>query len=172
MSAVDGVLVAEQLAELLDEHQQALVLFVHLGALELGEALQAQVQDGLGLRPRELEGVHEGFAGRVGVRRLADDADDLVEVVQRHQQALEDVGPRLCLVQLELGAPDDDFLLEGDVGLEHLRQRERARHAADERDVDDAEGGLHLGVLVELVEHDLGDGLSLELDDHPHAVAV
>ena len=55
---------------------------------------------------------------------------------------------------------------------EHLGQRERARHAADQGDVDDAEGGLHLGVLVELVEHDLGDGLALELDDEAHAVAV
>ena len=44
-------------------------------------------------------------------------ADDLVEVVERDQQALEDVRPRLGLVELELGAPDDDLLLEGDVRL-------------------------------------------------------
>ena len=37
---------------------------------------------------------------------------------------------------------------------------------------DDAEGGLHRGVLVELVQHDVGDGVALELDDHPHAVLV
>ena len=98
--------------------------------------------------------------------------DDLIQVVQRHQQAFEDVGPRLGLVQLELGAPDDDLFLEGDVGLDHLRQRERARHASHQGDVDDAEGGLHLGVLVELVEHHHGHGLALELDDEPHAVAV
>ena len=66
----------------------------------------------------------------------------------------------------------DDLFLEGDVGLEHLGQRERARHAADQGDVDDAEGGLHLGVLVELVEHDHGDGVALELDDEAHAGAV
>ncbi len=132
------------------------MLFLDLVALEAGELLEPQVQDGLRLRPRELEGVDEGVARGVAVGGVADDADDLVEVVQRDQQAFEDMGARLGLVELELGAPDDDLFLEGDVGLEHLRQRERARHAADQGDVDDPEGGLHLGVLVELVEHDHG----------------
>ena len=45
-------------------------------------------------------------------------------------------------------------------------------HAADQSDVDDPEGRLHLGVLVELVEHDHRDGLALELDDEAHARAV
>jgi len=56
--------------------------------------------------------------------------------------------------------------------LEHLRQGERAGHAADQGDVDDPEGGLHLGVLVELVEHHHRDGFTLELDDEAHARAV
>ena len=56
---VDGVLVAEQLAQLLDARQQLLVLLLDLVALEAGEALEPQVEDGLRLRPRELEGVHE-----------------------------------------------------------------------------------------------------------------
>ena len=149
-------LVAEELAQLLDARQQLLVLLLDLVALEAGEPLEAQVEDRLRLRSRELERVHERVARRVDVGRLADDADDLVEVVERDQEALEDVRPRLGLVELELGAPDDDLVLEGDVGLEHLEQRERARHAADQGDVDDAEGGLQLGVLVELVEHHLG----------------
>jgi hypothetical protein len=134
--------------------------------------MEAQVEDGLRLRARELEGVHERLARRVGVGRPADDTDDLVQVVEGDQEALEDVRPGLGLVQLELGPPDDDLLLEGDVRLEHLRQGERARHPAHEGDVDDPEGGLHLGVLVELVEHHHGDGVPLELDDQTHAGAV
>ena len=63
--AVDGVFVAEQLAQLLDAREQAGVLFLDLVALEAGELLEPQVEDGLGLRPRELEGVHEGRRGRV-----------------------------------------------------------------------------------------------------------
>ena len=148
------------------------MLLLDLVALEAGELLEPQVEDGLGLRPRELEGVDERVARRLAVGGVADDADDLVEVVEGDEQALEDVGPRLGLVELELGPPDDDLFLEGDVRLEHLRQGERARHAADQGDVDDPEGRLHLGVLVELVEHDHRDGLALELDDQAHARAV
>ena len=44
--------------------------------------------------------------------------------------------------------------------------------AVVERQHDHAEGGLHRGVLVELVQHDVGDGVALELDDDPHAVLV
>ena len=170
--AVDAGFVAEQLAKLLDARQEAVVLLGDLVALEAGELLEPQVEDGLRLRPRELEGVHEGVARGVDVGGLADDADDLVEVVERDEQAFEDMGSRLGLVELELGAPDDDLFLEGDVRLEHLRQSERAGHAADQRDVDDPEGGLHLGVLVELVEDHHRDGFALELDDQAHARAV
>ena len=59
-----------------------------------------------------------------------------------------------------------------DVGGDDLAQRERARHAVDERDHVHAERGLHRGVLVELVEHDLRDDAALELDDEPHAAPV
>ena len=92
--------------------------------------------------------------------------------LERDQQTFEDVGSRLGLVELELGTPNDDLFLEGDVGCEHLGQRERARHAADQSDIDDPECGLHLRVLVEFVEHNHGDRLALELDDEAHARPV
>ena len=170
--AEDGVLVAEQRAQVADAGEQAGVLFLDLVALEAGELLEPQVEDGLSLRSRELEGVDERVARRLAVGSVADDADDLVEIVEGDEQALEDVGPRLGLVELELGPPDDDLFLEGDVRLDHLGQGERARHTADQSDVDDPEGRLHLRVLVELVEHDHRDGLALELDDEAHAGAV
>ncbi len=157
---------------LLDASEQAGVLLFDLVALEAGELLEPQVEDGLRLRACELEGVHERVARRLAVGSVADDADDLVEIVKGDEQAFEDVGPRLGLVQLELGPPDDDLFLEGDVRLDHLGEVERAGHAADQRDVDDPESRLHLGVLVELVEHDHRDGLALELDDQPHTRAI
>ena len=72
--AVDGLFVAEQLAQLLDAREQSAVLLFDLVALEAGELLQAQVEDGLRLRPGELEGVHERLAGAFDVGRPADDA--------------------------------------------------------------------------------------------------
>ena len=56
--------------------------------------------------------------------------------------------------------------------LEHLEQRQHLRPAVDDGQHDDAEGLLQLGVLVEVVEHDLGDLAALQLDDDAHAVAV
>ena len=44
--------------------------------------------------------------------------------------------------------------------------------AVDHGQQDHAEALLHRGVLVELVEHDLGLGAALEFDDDAHAVAV
>ena len=41
-----------------------------------------------------------------------------------------------------------------------------------ERQHDHAEGGLHRGVLVQLVQHHVGNRVALELDDDPHAVLV
>ena len=113
------------------------------------------------------------LAGRVGVARAADQLDHRVEVVERDQQPLEDVGARLRLAQLVLGAPGHDLALVGDVVLDQLLEAERARHAVDQGDHVDAEGGLHRGPLVELVEHDLGRvAAALGLDHQAHARAV
>ena len=92
----------------------------------------------------------------VGVGRAADQLDHRVEVVERDQQPLEDVGAGLGAAQLVLGAAGDDLALVADVVLDQLLEAERLRHAVDEGDHVDAEGALHRGALVELVEHDLG----------------
>ena len=52
-----------------------------------------------------------------------------------------------------------------DVALQRRDEVERARHAVDQRDHVDAEAGLQLGELVEVVEHDVGVGVALQRDD-------
>ena len=49
---------------------------------------------------------------------------------------------------------------------------QRARHAVDEREHVRAEGVLQLGVLVEVVQHDLRDGVALEHDHEALAGAA
>ena len=107
-----------------------------------------------------------------GSRERADQRDDLVEVVERDEQALQDVGARLGLAQLELRAADDDLALVIHVVVDQLAQVQRLRHAVDQRDHVHAERGLQRRVLVDLVEDDLRDRVALELDDQAHAVAV
>ena len=88
---------------------------------------------------RELEPLHQLGARCLGVLGAADDLDDLVEMVQRDQQALDDVVALLGLAQLEAGAAGDDVDLVVDVVADHLGEVQRARHAVDEREHDHAE---------------------------------
>ncbi len=82
------------------------------------------------------------------------------------------MGPGFLLRQLVLGPAHDDVALVADVGLQHLPQRQRARHAVDQRHHVDAERRLHVGVLEQLVQHDLRQHVALELDHQAHAPAV
>ena len=170
--AVDAGLVPEDLAQLPDALDNVGVLCLDLVGLECGEALEAQVEDRLRLDPREAELLDQAVAGGVGIARATDQLDDRVEVVERDEQPLEDVRAGLLLAQLVLRAPHDHVALVVHVVVDDRAQRQRAGHVVDERDHVHAERGLHRRVLVELVQHDLGQGVALELDDEPHAVAV
>ena len=102
----------------------------------------------------------------------ADDLDDLVEVIERDQQAEHDVIALLGLAQVEARAARDDVDLVVDVVAHHLGEVQRARHAVDQRQHDDAEVLLQLRVLVELVEHHVRVRAALGLDHQAHALAV
>ena len=108
----------------------------------------------------------------------ADDLDHLVDVVDGDLEPFEDVLALERLVEIELRAPDDDFVAVLDVVLEHFLERHHLRHEAararvgHEREHDDAERRLHRRVLVELVEHHARNRVALELDHDAHAVAV
>ena len=76
------------------------------------------------------------------------------------------------LVEQELGTPGDDLLAEIDEGDEDIAQVHQLRAAAVQRDHVAAERGLHGGEAPELVQHHVGVGVALQLDDDAHAVAV
>src|SRR5262249_7029351 len=63
-----------------------------------------------------------------------------------------------------LGAPADDVDLVLDVDSHRVPQGQRAGHAVDQRHHVDAEAGLQGRELEEVVEHDVGVGVALELD--------
>ena len=151
---------------------QLLGLLAQLARLQRGEPAQRHVEDVGGLDLAELEPLHEGPAGRLGVGRGADDLDHLVDVVEGDEQAVDDVRPGLGLGQAEPGAPLDHLHLVIEVVADDLLDVEGARHPVDQGHHVDPEGLLQLGVLVQLVEHHLGHGVALELDDQPGAGAV
>ena len=67
------------------------VLGLDLVGLQCGQALQTEIEDRLGLDAGELEALDQAVARRVRIARAADQLDDLVDVVDRDEQALEDV---------------------------------------------------------------------------------
>ena len=82
------------------------------------------------------------------------------------------MGPLLGLAQLILRAAGDDVLLKIDVMLQRFLQCQRLGLAVDNGKHNHAEGGLHLRVAEQLVEHHLRGGLALYGDHNPHTCAV
>ena len=97
----------------------------------------------------------------------ADDPDHLVEVRQRHEQTLEGVLAAAGLLEEVLGAPAEDRRAVTEKLLENVFEREDPRLAVDECQQDEREGRLERGELVELIQHDLGVGVALQLQHEP-----
>ena len=154
--------------------------------------MQLQFEDGIGLpRGEGLFGIELGsaargvdvdllaaevgdqiFAGVGAVRAGANDGDDVVEVIERREIAFEDVLAVFRFLQQVSGAAADDVDAVLDEVFDGLDQAHFAGLSVDHRQQDHGETFLHLGVLEELVEHDLGLGAALEFDDDAHAVAI
>ena len=141
-------------------------------ALQRGQPAQLQVEDRVRLELVDVEQLHQAGAGLVRVGRPADERDDLVERVERLEVPAVDVDVRLGLAQLERGAADDDLELVRDPVAHERVDAQRARDVVDEREHVRAERVLQLRVLVEVVQHDLRDGVALEHDHQALAGAA
>ena len=137
-----------------------------LGTPQPGEATEGRVEDVVGLDLTELEGRrHQPLTGRRPVLGAPDQGDDGVDHVQGLDQALDDVGPGTGLLQAELRPAADDLNLVLDVGRQGLHEVEGPRDTVHQGDGVDPEAGLERGVLVQVVEQDVGVGVALDVDD-------
>ena len=93
-------------------------------------------------------------------------------MIERDLESFEDVGALFGLPQLVGRPPDDDLLAEVDEGVDQLSQREDARLVVVDREEDDPERLLELGVLVKVVQDDVRDLAAPQLDHHPHPAPV
>ena len=181
----DELLGAQDLAQLRDQGQDFLELGHDLVALEPGQPLQAHVEDRLGLdvveaqdlgplassSRRPTSGMPMNFSSPARVietsairRSLASlgSLEPRMILMTRSRFAsasarpAQQVRPLLGLLQVELGAPDDDRLAVVDEVAQQVVQRQDARLVLDDREEDDPEGRLHRGQRVELVQDDLG----------------
>ncbi len=158
-------------SQLLDRLLELVELVLQLLVLELREAAQLQVEDVVGLDLAEAVALaHQLLARCVGALGGPDEGDDVVDPVDRLEQALDDVRSVLRLLQPVLGAAGDDLDLVVDVHLQRVAQVQQARCTVDQREHVHREVRLHGRVLVELVQHDLRVRVALELDDEADRV--
>ena len=141
-------------------------------ALQCRQAAQLHVEDRLRLVVVDLEEVLEALSGDLDRLRPTDQGDDLVERIECLDQTTKNVGALLGLVEQVLGAPDDDLDLVRDVQTHEMVQRQRPRDAVHDGQHVGAERRLQLRVLVEVVQHHLGHGVTLERDDDAQTDAV
>ena len=189
--------VRQDFKQFADVLRQTLELVADLVAAERSQAVEPQVEDRADLRfgqPVDLarglrfdrfdqldvgrDLVDRPFARQQllarfgGRRRPADDPHHFVEVGDRDDQAEQDMRALAGLEQLELRAPSDHFLAEADEGLDEVAKRQRLGPAAADRQHVGREARLRRRVPPQLVEHDVGRRIALQVDDDPHAFAV
>ena len=152
-----------------DPRLQVGALLHQLLPLKGGQLAKLHVEDRPGLDLVEPEQPHQSLLRHGRGLRGPDERDDLVDRVDRREQRGDDMQPLLCLAQPEPGAPLDDLDLVRDPVADHLVEAESARHAVHQGQHDHAERVLELGVLVEVVEHDLCDRVPPQHDHEPLA---
>src|SRR5215469_2413067 len=152
-----------------DLFQQLLELINEFLALKGRQLAQLHVEDGSGLDLVDLQQIHQALPGSRRRFAAADQRDDFVDPVDRLDECANNVRSPTRLLQQVTRPPDDDVNLVRNPVPDHLVEPERPRHAVDQRHHVGAEGVLQLGVLVQVVEHDLGHGVALEHDNQPLA---
>ena len=103
--------------------QDFLVLLDELLALEARQALQAHVEDGLRLDLAELPARDQAFLRFLAGAAGADERDQLVEHVERADEAFEHMRALFRLAQVEARAADDDLFAVLDEVPEDRRER-------------------------------------------------
>ncbi len=160
----------EDRGQLGDLGVEPVALALQLDPVEPGQPAQRGVQDVLGLDLAQRELLDEPLLGLCRVVAGTDEADDLVDVDQRDEEALDQVEPVAALGPAELAAPAHHVEAVVEVDLQELLEPQRERLSVDQRHVVDAEGLLHRRQLVELLQHGLGDEAVLDLDDQAQSV--
>ena len=151
---------------------EILVLRLQLTPFQTGQGAETHVDDRLGLGIGKSEGCHQLLL-RDGHRLAgADDADDLFNVIKGDQQAFQNMGPFLCLVQVIFCAAGDHILLMLQVQIQHLQKIQDLRLVIDQCQHDYAEGIFHLRMLQKMIQDNLRIYVLPELNDDPHALAV
>ena len=82
------------------------------------------------------------------------------------------MGTISCLAQLEQSSPGHDLTAMSQEALDDCFQIQQSRLTVDQRDHVDAEDRFERGVLVQVVQDNLGHFAPSQLDNNPHPVLI
>ena len=102
----------------------------------------------------------------------ADQRDDAIDGIDCDPESLDDLASLHRLAQVVTTAARDDGPTVIYEVVQALAQGQHLGPTVHDGDHVDAEGGLEIAGLVEVVQHDLGRSVALDLDPDPHAGAV
>ena len=185
----DARFLRQNVEQILNGADQLLVFVRDLVALQPGELIKAEIEDLvrlmfaesvtafdearfvadanpdlLDLFPAEFkrEQFHACF---FAVGRAANDADELIQIRERDEITFERFGAVFGFAQLVARPAQDDLAAMFDVSRVRFLERKQFRPAVVDREHRSREGTLHLSVLVEIVDDDLGIAVALQFND-------
>src|SRR5690606_33832375 len=124
----------------------------------------------LGLQLVEVEHLAELGARLFGRLGRTDDLDDLVDIDDRNEHALDEEQALLAAGQAIPRAAGDDLDAVVDVDHQHVAQPQRRRLAIDEGNVVEAERVFQRSQVEEALDHRGGVEAGLDADDEALAV--
>ncbi len=120
----------------------------------------------------QIEVGHQRRARHFGTFRLADDANDFIDVGDCNQQPFKDVRTLFGFAQFKFSAAANHFQAVLDVDLQRPTQGKQAWLFVDQGQQLHAKGRLQHRVLVQPVENFLRLGTTFQFDENAHPVAI
>ena len=137
---------------------------------KLREPAKTEFENVLRLFLGEVEDAFQGCLGSSRVVGSADDLNDLVDIGDGHQQALDQVQAASALNQTKFRPSRDDSDAVIQINLKEVFEPQRPRLTIDQGDRVDGEAFLEWGEAIELRQH--GGGIETRLNSNHQAQPV
>ena len=98
--------------------------------------------------------------------------DNLIDVINCGQKAFQNVDTLLCLVQVKLSTTAYNINLVINVVTKNLTKRKGTRNTVNQGQVNDAKVGLKLSLLVQVIQNNLWNSITLEIQDDAHTLTI
>ena len=145
-----------------DHAHQLIVAILNLLTLQGSQTTQLHVQNCLSLSLINLQELHQAATRLISGGGAANQGNNLIQSIQSLQQATQDVRLFLRLTQTVTGTTNDNVHLVVHPVTHKRIQGQGTRHAIHNGEHIRGEVLLQLGVLVQVVQHNLRGSITLE----------